>query len=59
MNKFADTLGNMATVLASNKYLSAIKNAFMAIIPFTIAGSVAVLFGSVIFGPTMLGELKD
>ncbi len=58
MNKFADTLGNMATVLASNKYLSAIKNAFMAIIPFTIAGSVAVLFGSVIFGPTMLGGVK-
>lgn len=56
-DKFADVLGNVAMKLQSNHYLNAIKNSFIAIIPFTIAGSIAVLLGSVLFGDAMLGGI--
>lgn len=58
LNGVGDFFGKFAMKLNENSYLSAIKNAFIAIIPFTIVGSVAVLFGSVIFGPTMLGGIS-
>lgn len=56
--KFSNSVGSIAFKLSDNKYLSAIKDSFMSIIPFTIVGSVAVLFGSVIFGPSMLGGIS-
>ncbi|MHC5373355.1 PTS sugar transporter subunit IIC [Enterococcus sp. LJL120] len=58
LSNVGDFFGKFAVKLNQNRYLSAIKNSFIAIIPFTIVGSVTVLFGSVIFGSAMLGGVS-
>lgn len=55
---FSTKLTILATSLNSNKYLSAIKNSFTSIIPFTIVGSIGTLFGSVIFSTNGLAGIK-
>ena len=48
MDMFADKLGAIGAWCASNKYLSAIKNAFQNFMPATIAGAVAVVWTCVV-----------
>lgn len=48
MNKMTDVLGRAGAWCGQNKYLSAIKNAFQAFMPLTIAGSISVLWCSVL-----------
>ena len=55
MDKFL----NVATKIASNRYLSAIKDAFIMILPLTMASSFAVLIDNVLLAtnlPWMLGN---
>ncbi len=46
--KITDTLVNVGVKLSENKYLSAIKDAFVEFMPLTIIGSAAVLWSNVI-----------
>lgn len=55
--KFGDIVGRFTSKLVENKYLAALKDSFIAIIPFTIVGALAVLLGSVLFSETMLGGI--
>lgn len=52
MDKFTDFLGRIGAVVGSNKYLSALKNAFTNYMPATIAGAFAVLINNVIISDT-------
>lgn len=57
-DKFMDVLGRIGMWCAQNKYLSALKNAFIAYMPVTIAGAVGVLWSNVIVnGSTGLGQI--
>lgn len=51
-------IGSLATKLVQNKYLATLRDSFIAIIPFTIVGAIAILIGSVLFGETMLGGIS-
>lgn len=56
--KFMEVLGKMGMWCAQNKYLSAIKNAFIACMPITIAGAFGVLWSNVIVNEsTGLGQI--
>lgn len=52
MDKITDALGRLGAFAGSNKYLSALKNAFQAYMPATIAGAFAVLVNNVIISDT-------
>ena len=52
MDKITDGLGRLGAWAGSNKYLSALKNAFQAYMPATIAGALAVLVNNVIISDT-------
>jgi len=52
MDKITDALGHLGAFAGSNKYLSALKNAFQAYMPATIAGAFAVLINNVIISDT-------
>ncbi|MGL5042917.1 MAG: PTS sugar transporter subunit IIC [Culicoidibacterales bacterium] len=52
MEKMSITLGRVAHVVSSQKYISAIKFAFTTLMPIIIAGSFGVLTKSVIMDPT-------
>lgn len=52
MDKLTDGLGHLGAWAGSNKYLSALKNAFQAYMPATIAGAFAVLVNNVIISDT-------
>ena len=52
MDKITDKLGQLGAFAGSNKYLSALKNAFQAYMPATIAGAFAVLVNNVIISDT-------
>lgn len=58
LDKFSVFFGNLAVKLNSNKYVSTIKNSFMQVIPFTIAGSIGTLLGSVLFASNSLGGVQ-
>lgn len=58
MGKFQDTLVAIGAKLSDNKYLGSVRDAFVALIPFTIIGSMAVLWSNVIVNDsTGLGAL--
>lgn len=48
MDKFQDVLMKIGIFAGENQYLSAIKNAFQAFVPFTIIGAIGVLWSNVI-----------
>lgn len=48
MDKFQDVLMKIGIFAGENRYLSAIKNAFQAFVPFTIIGAIGVLWSNVI-----------
>lgn len=52
MDKFQDILMKVGIFAGENRYLSAIKNAFQAFVPFTIIGAVGVLWSNVICNDT-------
>ena len=52
MGSFSEKITAIASKMSSNKYLSAIRDAFVTNMPIVITGSFAVLFGSVICSPT-------
>lgn len=52
MDKMTDVLGRIGAFAGGNKYLSALKNAFQAYMPATIAGAFAVLINNVIISDT-------
>lgn len=52
MEKITDSLGALGAWAGQNKYLSALKNAFTAYMPATIAGALAVLINNVIISDT-------
>ena len=52
MDKITDGLGRLGAWAGSNKYLSALKNAFQAYMPATIAGAFAVLINNVVISDT-------
>lgn len=52
MANFQDTLVNVGTKLNSNKYLVAIRDSFVNVMPFTIIGSLAVLWSNVLVNET-------
>ncbi|PRR80296.1 PTS sugar transporter subunit IIC [Clostridium vincentii] len=52
MDKITDALGRVGAFAGGNKYLSALKNAFQAYMPATIAGAFAVLVNNVIISDT-------
>lgn len=57
-DKFMNVLGKMGMWCAQNKYLSAIKNSFIAYMPITIAGAFGVLWSNVIVNEsTGLGQI--
>lgn len=58
MENFGDRLGQVAMSISNNKFLATIRNTFIAIIPFTIVGAIAVLFGSVLFTENLLGGIS-
>lgn len=51
--KFTVGLSKLAQVIQSNKYLTAIKNAFTSYMPFIIVGSFASLFNIILASPTL------
>lgn len=51
-NKFIDKLTLFGTKVNSNRFLAAIKDSFIAILPLIIAGSIGTLIGSVVCSPT-------
>lgn len=58
MDRFAEVLGNFASKITANRYLSTIRDSFIQTIPFTILGSIGVLLGSVVFSETGLGGIE-
>ena len=52
MDKITDGLGHLGAWAGGNKYLSALKNAFQAYMPATIAGAFAVLINNVVISDT-------
>ena len=51
-NKFIEKLTLFGTKVNSNRFLAAIKDSFIAILPLIIAGSIGTLIGSVVCSPT-------
>lgn len=51
-DRFEEVILRAGAALDNNKYLSAIKSAFMIVIPLIMIGSFGVLFGTIISDPT-------
>lgn len=50
--KFTEIMDSLSNTLTSINGLMAVKDAFITLMPIVIAGSVAILFGHVVFSPT-------
>ncbi len=54
-DKLMEAILKVAEKLQTNRYMSAIRNAFTALLPITICGAFSVLFTSVICTPNEQG----
>ncbi len=58
MEKFPEIFTKIAAKISTNKYLVAIRDGLMALMPMLIVGSIGTLLGSVVFSTNGLAQIK-
>lgn len=58
MEKFTEIFTKIAAKISTNKYLVAIRDGLMALMPMLIVGSIGTLLGSVVFSTNGLAQIK-
>lgn len=59
IDKMADKLGRVGAWCSRNKYLSSLQNAFLAYIPATIAGCIAIMWTNVIMNDKVVNGVPQ